>query len=255
MRIVRQSSMSKKARMKVEKLGRFMLYILGHNPDEFGLVPDRDGFVSFKELLWAIHEEPGWGYVRQANLNEVLLGKDRPLFEVIDNRIRALDRHWALDTDVPVESLPKLLFISVRQRAHAHVLEKGLRPGRGTHLVLAPDEETALRIGRRGDRSPVLLEIRAQQAQIEGTAFFTFGRLYLAEEMPARFIHGPPLPKEPIKPTGKEKERQPTEAIDFQPGTFVLEPGRDPAPQRRGKGKKEKGWKEEARRMRRKQKH
>ena len=59
-----------------------MTYILGHNPDEFGLVPDREGFITFKELLWAFHEEPGWSYVRQSSINEVLLSEDRTSFEV-----------------------------------------------------------------------------------------------------------------------------------------------------------------------------
>jgi len=35
------------------------------------------------------------------------------------------------------------------------------------------------------------------------------------------------------------------------PGSFSLDPGRDPDPFRRAKGKKRKGWKEDARKMRR----
>ena len=229
-----------------------MVYILGHNPDEFGLVPDAEGFVAFKELLWAVHEEPGWGYVRQAGLNEVLLGKDRALFEVVRNRIRTLERRWELDIEAPAEGLPKLLFIAVRQRAHARALEKGLQSGQGTHLVLSPNEDMALRIGKRKDRNPVLLEIRAEQARMEGTLFHTFGELYLAEKIPQRFLKGPPLPKETVKAPGKEKDKKTDEMPDFQPGTFVLQAGRDPAPQRAGKGKKGKGWKEEARKLRRK---
>jgi len=228
-----------------------MVYILGHNPDEFGLVPDPNGFLAFKELLWALHEEPGWGYVRQGSLNEVLLGKDRSLFEVTNHRIRALDRRWDLDIEAPAESVPKLLYIAVRQRAHPHALEKGLRSGQGTLLVLSPDEDMALKIGKRKDRSPVLLEVRAEQAQVEGILFHVFGRLYLTQEIPPRFIKGPPLPKESLKAPVKEKDKKTDEMPDFQPGTFVLQAGRDPAPQRRHKGKKDKGWKEEAKKLRR----
>ena len=230
-----------------------MVYILGHNPDEFGLVPDAEGFVAFKELLWAVHEEPGWGYVRQAGLNEVLLGKDRALFEVVRNRIRTLERRWELDIEAPAEGLPKLLFIAVRQRAHARALEKGLQSGQGTHLVLSPNEDMALRIGKRKDRNPVLLEIRAEQARMEGTLFHTFGRLYLAEEIPQRLLKGPPLPKEALKAPVKEKDRKTDEMPDFQPGTFVLQADRDLAPHRRHRGKKEKGWKEEAKKSRRRE--
>ncbi len=228
-----------------------MVYILGHNPDEFGLVPDADGYLTFKELLWALHEEPGWGYVRQANLNEVLIGKDRSLFEVTEHRIRSLDRRWDLDIETSVDFLPKLLYVTVRRRAHLHALEKGLRSGQGNFLVLSPDEDMALRIGQRKDRSPVLLEVRAEKARAEGILFHAFGRLYLAREIPPRFIKGPPLPKESLGAPVKEKDKKAEEMPDFRPGTFVLQAGRDPAPQRRHRGKKEKGWKEEAKKLRR----
>ena len=81
---------------EIDKLGRFLVYILGHRPDEFGLLPDPSGYVPYKSLLQAIHEESGWGYVRRSHINEVLLGKDRPLFEALENRIRVLDRRWQL---------------------------------------------------------------------------------------------------------------------------------------------------------------
>jgi putative RNA 2'-phosphotransferase len=65
-------------KIRREDLSRLMIYILGYRPDEFGLVPDPGGYVRYKELLQAIHEEPGWGYVRQSHFNEILMGK-RPV--------------------------------------------------------------------------------------------------------------------------------------------------------------------------------
>ncbi len=70
--------MHKRTQFKVDSLSRFLSYVLGHRPDEFALVPDPEGFVSYKDLLQAINEEPGLGYVRQGHIHEVLFGKDRP---------------------------------------------------------------------------------------------------------------------------------------------------------------------------------
>jgi len=181
---------------KVENLSRFLVYILGHRPDEFGLMPDSDGFVTYKGLLQAIHEEPDWHYVRQSHINEVLLGKDRILFQPGDNRSRASDRLWGLDIDNPTQTLPKLLFTPVRRKAHPVVMEKGLRSGQGRYLVLSPDQEMAGRIGSRRDQKPVLLEVMADAAQSEGVLFYPFGNLFLSPEIPARFIAGPPVPKD-----------------------------------------------------------
>jgi putative RNA 2'-phosphotransferase len=229
--------------------------MLGRKPDEFGLVPDSDGFITFKELLQAIHEEPHWHYVRRAHINEVLLGKDRHLFEPEDNRIKSVERHWRLDLENPTEVLPKLLFTPVRRRAHPVAMEKGLNLAQGKYLVLTPDQDMARRIGTRRDQKPVLLEIQAAAAQSQNVLFYSFGALYLSPQIAAKFISGPPVSKEVLpSPTHAEekKERETTpRPLDLAAGTFFLDVERDPDLHRRAKGKKRKGWKEDARKIRR----
>jgi putative RNA 2'-phosphotransferase len=229
-----------------------MLYILGHRPDEFGLVPDREGFVTFKELLWAIHEEPGWGYVREGHFREVLLGKDRALFETQgEERIRAAERHWRHALDEPASDLPKILFVGVRRRAHPRVMEKGLSsPG---FLVLSSGRDIALRMARRRDRKPVILEVLTATAREQGVVFHPFGDLFLADHIPASCLSGPPVTEEMRQALelARAKKEKPPAAPDFTPGSFVLDLSRDFARSRRAKGKKRKGWKEEARKIRR----
>lgn len=244
--------MAKKDRIRTENLGRFMFYILGHRPYEFGLVPDKDGFVNYKELLWAIHEEDGWSYVRQGSINEVLLGKDRALFESDDKSIRALDRHWELNLNNPSPFLPKILFLPIRRRAHPVAMEKGLRPIAGRYHILSPDRDMAQRIGRRRDQSPVILEVMADKALKGGTAFYPFGDLFLASEIPSRYIAAPPVPKEVVRLRDERPKKKEEKSGDFQAGTFVLDLERDMDRSRRFKGKKKRGWKEETRKYRKK---
>ena len=56
-----------------EQLNKFLSYVLARCPDEFGLIPDQDGWVRIKELLRALSEEPGWSYVRRGHINEAVL--------------------------------------------------------------------------------------------------------------------------------------------------------------------------------------
>lgn len=236
---------------QIQGLGRFLAYALGRSPDEFGLLPDPEGFVSIKDLLKAIREDAEWRYVGEIHLKEVLLGPDRARFETAENRIRAVTRDWRLDLDRPLESTPKLLYAAVRRKAHPVVMEKGLESH--GHTILTSDREMALRLGTRKDERPVVLEIMASAAQKEGVPFYGFGRLYLASEIPARFISGPPLPKA-REETRERKAEGPKPALpskEFAPGTFFLDPNKDPDLLRRKKGRKRRGWKEEARRMRR----
>ena len=130
-----------------------MVYILGHRPHEFGLIPDPEGFVTYKELIRAVNEEPGWSYVRRANINEVLLGANRDLFQTLEEKIRAVERRWVLDLDRPALSLPKILYTGIRRRAHPFIMEKGLRPITGGKFhVLSPEREMAERIGKKNNR-------------------------------------------------------------------------------------------------------
>jgi putative RNA 2'-phosphotransferase len=217
-------------------------------------VPDSDGFVTYKELLQAIHEEPNWRYVRRSHINEVLLGKDRPLFQPEENKIRVLNRQWHIDLDNPSISTPKVLFAPVRRKAHPVVMEKGLKPGRGKYVILSPNKDVASKIGRRKDQHPVLLEIMAGAAESEGVFFFPFGDLFLTPQIPSNFISGPPISKEVLESLRDRLERREKHAprpVEFTAGSFLLDINRDPDVSRRGKGKKRKGWKEEARNIRR----
>ena len=247
--------MPKVGQIRREDLTRLMIYILGYRPDEFGVVPGPGGYVPYKELLQAIHEEPGWGYVRRSHFNEVLMGNDRSLFEYDDKRIRAMKREWTFDLGNLPDTLPKILFIAVRGRAHPHIMEKGLLSNPDKFLSLSSEKEMAMRIGRRRDQNPVLLEVLAQQAEKSGVPFYPFGDLLLAKEIPAGFLSGPPVsPDEGVVP-GQRAHRTEKSTPDFTPGSFFLDPERLASPRPRTKGKKRKGWKEEARKLRKKRGH
>jgi len=233
---------------KVDALSRVMHYILGTRPDEFGLVPDQAGFIPIKELLKAVHEEPSMAYVRESHLMEVILHDRGDLFEVAEKKIRSTNRSFvSLAEAGPLSNPPKLLFKGVKRKAYAAVLAHGLVPGAGDHVVMTIDRDLAIRIALRQDQQPVILEISARAASESGTAFFAFGdSLCVADRVPARFINGPPLPEH--QPAQKEPPRKREE---FAPGSFPLDPDKDPDRMRRDRARKKRGWKEDARRARR----
>jgi putative RNA 2'-phosphotransferase len=239
----------RKTQIKVTDLSRLLTYILAHRPDEFGLVPDPAAFVTLKELLRAIHEEPGWGYVREGHLREVLIGKGRDLFVWEDDRLKAVEQRWQLDLQTPAVNIPKILFVAIRRRAHVHVMEKGLLSDRP--IVLSPNQDMALRIGRRRDPKPIQLEVMTGPAQQQGVSFYAFGDLYLAGEIPPEFISGPPVPEELPEPQSPKKEKPALQPSVLSGGTFLLDVQRDPDRSRRRDGRKPRGWKEDSRKMRR----
>ncbi len=245
--------MSKRLRQKNQALARFMAYILGHSPHEFGLVPDSDGFVPIKELLQVLHEEEGWRHIRQSHINEVLAGPERALFHCDEKRIMAVEKKW----EFPVESIStpeaKIYFIAIRRRAHGHVMEKGLSAPPDNFLVLSPDRNSALRIGKRKDPQPVVLEVKVHLACAKGIKFFQFGELLLCRELGPQYLSGPPVKEQERKARSKPPSIGDRLAQGLQAGTFELDAEKIfPSPGGRRKGRKPKGWKEERRKMRRK---
>ena len=191
-----------------KRLAKLLDYILGRHPDEFGLVTDSDGYVKVKELLKALSEEEGLSYVRRAHLDEILLTLPDPPFEIYDNQIRAKYRRH-LPEHAYAPDPPKLLYHCVRQKACPHVYLNGLYPTGYSRVILSSNLNLAQRMGKRIDRSAVLLTVQVQHCLDKGVVFFKAGdTLFLADFIPPDFLSGPPLPKE--KPAAvKTAEQQP----------------------------------------------
>ena len=170
-----------------KRLAKLLDYILARRPDEFGLVTDKDGFIKVKDLLKALSEEEGWRHVTRAGLNEIQLTLPKAPIEMIDNRIRAVDRRnlpYAATDQTP----PKLLFTAVRRRAYARVIEKGVSPSLYPDVLLATERRMAERIGKRIDADPVLLTVNTHQAHQQQTFFKRYGAdLFLAPFLRTRW--------------------------------------------------------------------
>ena len=240
------------SRNPTKKLAKFVSYVLGRRPDEFGLVPDAEGFVKIKDFLKAVCEETGWKYVRRGHINELLLTLADPSVEIRNNLIRATDRDH-LPEKTPAENPPKTLYVCVRKRAYPHVHKKGLLPPDTGHLILSSNREKALRIGQRTDREPVLITVHVTVALKRGVSFFQSGAdLYLTESIPPDCFSGPSLPKQ--KPEQKNPPSPPEQATVPQPGSFFMDMSQEQKVKRRGRKKgqkKEISWKKNRKHSRR----
>jgi putative RNA 2'-phosphotransferase len=241
---------------QLKELAKIIDYILLHRPDEFGLFPEDDGSLPIKDLLWALHEEPGWSYVRPSHLKELAYSGIPVNFSLHDAHLRpSSSSPFVLAASTP----PRFLFHGARRQAYPVILKHGLRPGARAHVALATTEEMALRIGRRRDEKPVLLTVHATRAHEAGSQFLRCGELlYLVNELAVNFLSGPPPDQveAPVKEAKKPPEA-PGREIFETPGSFFLDPARVPDPGRvrpRSGGKKDVDWKRQVRRERRRRK-
>ncbi|MDZ7830744.1 MAG: RNA 2'-phosphotransferase [Desulfobacterales bacterium] len=225
-----------------EQFAKLCEYILGRRPDEFGLVPDENGFVKTKEFLKAASESEGWGHIRQSSINEMRLVCQNPPVEIQENLIRAKDRS-RLPLRKYCETPPKLLYLCIRKKSYPTVLEKGVHPTYQAEVVCAEEPQMAEKIGKRRDNQPIRLTVHAQKAAADGIRFYQAGEgLYITDYLPPESFTGPPLPKEPEKPAKPEPPKEPP-----QPGSFLMTPEKPKSKADKSKPK----WKKDKKRARR----
>ncbi len=235
---------------QLESLARMLTYMLGHRPDEFGLVLSEDGFIPVKQLQQALIAEPGWGFVRRHHLEQVAALMQPPAFELTEDLMRCLAPGPPL-LRRPGATPPALLYAAIPAKAHERVWEEGLQPPPDRELLLAATQETALKLGRRRGPELILVTVQAKAAAKSGIAFAGYGEeLYLAPALAREFIQLPPPPLQQEKGRATKPPRPlPT------PGSVILDLPQmfQPNPQFKGKGKKgEPSWKSGARALRKK---
>ncbi|MGB9500099.1 MAG: RNA 2'-phosphotransferase [Dissulfuribacterales bacterium] len=185
-----------KRQKQMEQFSKFTAYMLGRRPDEFGLVPDKDGYVKIKEYLKAVTETDGFHHIRKNHINEMLLVINPAPVELSTNLIRAVDRS-KLPEYIPCIDLPKLFFICISQKAYNAVLSNGLRPTFFEKIICSSNPSLAEKIGRRRDSHPVLLTVHIKKTKEHGVIFFHSGELlFLTDYIPVDCFTCPPLPKE-----------------------------------------------------------
>jgi putative RNA 2'-phosphotransferase len=231
-----------------KQLAKFLNYVLGRRPDEFGLVTDKEGWVKIKDLLKATNEEDGLGYVRRSHINEVMISLPNHGLEVADNLIRALDREKLPRQSCALDP-PKLLYTCVRQKAYAHVLDKGIRPTAFSKVILSSNPDMARRMGQRNDHAAVLLTVQVYPSEEKGVVFFQAGKsLFLADHIPPGCFSGPPLPKELPEP--RRSDRPKKEPTKIAAGSFLLDLNKKVHPATSGSRQKKRSKKQKQRRER-----
>jgi putative RNA 2'-phosphotransferase len=233
----------------LKHLSKFIAYILGQKPDEFGLVPDENSFFKIKDFLKVLWEEDGFRNVRRTDLDEILLTLPKPSFEIHDQLIRATDREQ-FPKMIPLYQTPKLLYTCVRQKAHQFALEKGIFPVGHTQVVLSADSEMAGRIGRRFEKEPVMLIVQVAKSIEHGVVFTQFGeKLYITNWIPVGCFTGPALPKEKLS-AKKQKQAIPIAKPEPTPGSYIpiLLSEEERKKQEYRKRRKDIAWKKERKR-------
>jgi len=126
--------------------------------------------------------------VTMADLQDAIHSGDRPRYEMVGTRVRALYGH-SIDVEPGEPSRPpEVLHVGISARDADRAMRYGLRGGRRRflHLALTPDD--AKEGGRRTGRDYVVITVYALDAWEEGINFYDRKALFLAEQIPIEFL-------------------------------------------------------------------
>lgn len=167
--------------------GRYLAYLLRHDPAAAGLVLDDAGWVEVDALV-AGSTAVGRPLERAA-VERVVAADAKGRFELRHGRIRAVQGH-SVEVDLGLDPVvpPDVLFHGTVERFLERILVEGLLPGSRRHVHLSPDVHTARQVGGRRGR-PIVLQVDAAGAHAAGHPFYrAVNGVWLTDRVPAEHL-------------------------------------------------------------------
>jgi putative RNA 2'-phosphotransferase len=177
--------------MRYTDVSRAVSHALRHEPWLYELELDDAGWVPVDALLAALRgEKPAWATLNEEDLVQMMAEAAKQRYEMRDGRIRALYGHstpqkLAKEPAVP----PDILFHGTAPKTVALIRKDGLRPMGRQYVHLSVNTATAMEVGRRKAKDPVILCIRAGAAYHAGVRFYRGNDLvWLADAVAQEFV-------------------------------------------------------------------
>jgi putative RNA 2'-phosphotransferase len=169
-------------------LSKFMSLVLRHKPFNFGLSPDKHGFVGVEDLLFVLKNR--YRDVQSSDIEAVVANCPKRRFEIKDQKIRARYGHSIevkLD-EIPIQP-PEFLYHGTNLSGEETILKEGLKPMSRRFVHLSKNKHEAWKVGKRKTINPIVLTVKAREAFQKGFKFYDMGSVILTQMIPAEFVH------------------------------------------------------------------
>jgi putative RNA 2'-phosphotransferase len=176
---------------ELDHLGRILTGILRHFPDRYSLTIDERGWVSLPQIVRAISQKhPAYHWLRTQHLVAIAETDPKGRYEVRDDRIRATYAHTVdVDLDLPTDNIPDSLYYPVTEEEATIVLEVGLKPSDRKKVHLSKTALDAHSAGSVRRPNPVILEVDAKRARVDGVVIMQAGKtVFLVEKVPPEYL-------------------------------------------------------------------
>jgi putative RNA 2'-phosphotransferase len=173
------------------ELSKIISHALRHEPWLYELELDSEGWVSVELLMKSLHgEKPEWNNLEMQDLENMIFGSDKKRHEIHKGYIRALYGHslsHKLSKEIGIP--PDVLYHGTHEGVINFIESEGLKPMNRQYVHLSVDIDTALNVGKRKSKQPVLLTIKSNEAHSSGVKFYKGNScVWLADNIPPEFI-------------------------------------------------------------------
>jgi putative RNA 2'-phosphotransferase len=177
-------------RKSLINISKTISYALRHNPQEFGLVLDDQGWTSVDKLLSSLQSRKSSKDITLEDIESIVSSDDKKRYELKEGMIRAVYGH-SIDKKIEKAGTkpPEILYHGTTGSAADSILKQGLKPMSRQYVHLSEDIDTATMVAKRRTSSPIILKVKAKEAFAAGVFFSkeTNG-IWLSNNISEKFI-------------------------------------------------------------------
>ena len=172
------------------QLSKKMAFALRHKPEQCGLKLDKDGFTDVNGLLEYLRSIKRFCDVTVQDIKDTMSNSDKKRFELKGDNIRAYYGHSCLQKIEKVATRPpEVLYHGTSHEAAEKILKEGIKSQNRQFVHMSSDIETASKVGKRKDKTPVILVVDTEKAAKDGLKFYLGNETtWLSDYIPPEYI-------------------------------------------------------------------
>jgi len=169
----------------IEKISKFLSFILRHNPQSIGLKVDVNGWANIDEII----EKSKKIKLTREVIDKVVAQNDKQRFIIKSNKIRASQGH-SIEVDLEFKAVtpPDILYHGTATHFLESIMKTGLSKQKRQHVHLSKNIEIASSVGERHGKV-VILKIDSKRMFDEGYEFYlSENRVWLTDAVPVQYL-------------------------------------------------------------------
>ena len=174
--------------MNLEKISKTISYALRHNPEQFGLCLDDNGFCNVDDLLIGLKNNKI--SIDSDTLKEIVDSDEKGRYEIIDDKIRAVYGHSIKKEIIKKSSQPpEILYHGTTKSAFDQIMKSKLSHRSRQKVCLSANIETAEKVALRRTNNPFIIQVNAKQAFVDGINFYKEPNdIWQSDDIPSKYL-------------------------------------------------------------------